>query len=623
MASVLIWIGTQTVGAITPRAQSESPGVIKTYSWPVSDGQAKVSTHYRVFVTVEGEKEQELQVLQSAPLVTKRLPDGSFGQDLLAKYTLQRSFSFVPISYRAESGKEVTIRVVSLDKYSSDDVQLSPKNYHLEGHTGVSSVSFTVNKDNQYIAVNFNDPHNIVTIPAGEGNAITNYSWIKDMLCIYVDPQETLLPDASRQKIVYYSKNSTAAELKDADVIYFKPGYYNLKKDGARGSVINEHGGITLASNQKIYIAGGGFVEGYVLRANYSDANQGLFGRGILTGRQYVWQPGDSNRLMGQLVQAGNHALFDGVIIMESPHHGIVPTSDATFRNVKFLGWHCNNDGLRPGLNSKISNCFIRACDDFFYNYTLDVKDCVLWPAFNGSIMTNGWQYFDIGGSKMENIDIIFPEWLNMGNNKGLMMSQNEYKFNPPSNAPTTIFRNIRIEGTIPGFINLKPNSEYKNYNAETNTNPGSSAKIQLTSMSDLGWMGNILFENVSIENEVGDKNRGVRANLITGASDIGGTGAPIVKGHPEAIWWVKDIVFRNVTIGGVQVTNQNKDNWFVIDAKTTQNIQFDEPSAIVDLQDDSEKSPNGGVAYNLLGQIVGKDYKGIAIKNNKKFWMK
>ena len=396
------------------------------------------------------------------------------------------------------------------------------------------------------------------------------------MICIFVDPVETLKPNPARQNVVYYSKDLSETELANAEVIYFKPGYYNLETDGVRGSMINERGGLTITANQKVYIEGGAFVEGYILRRNYGDSNQAVYGRGILSGRQYKWQPGESNRLMGQLIQAGNNAVFDGVIVIESPHHGIVPTDNATFNNVKFLGWHCNNDGLRPGLNSKIYNCFIRACDDFFYNYTLDVKDCVLWPAFNGSIMTNGWQYFDIGGSVMENIDIIFPEWLSMGNNKGLIMSQNENSYNPPVNAPTTVFRNIRFEGRIPGFVNLKPNSNYDSYNAQTNTNPNEPAKIQLTSKADLGWMGDILFENVSIEEQVGDRTNGMQTNLITGAKTIGKTNAPIVKNDPTAIWWVKDITFRNVTIGGTKITNENKDTWFKIDSNTTQNIVFE-----------------------------------------------
>lgn len=124
--------------------------------------------------------------------------------------------------------------------------------------------------------------------------------------------------------------------------------------------------------------------------------------------------------------------------------------------------------------------------------------------------------------------------------------------------------------------MNLKPNSDYANYNPATGTNPSESAKVPLASKSELGWMGDILLENVSVEEQVGDRSNGMKTNLITGAKTVGNTTAPIVKNDPTAIWWVKDITFRNVTIGGVKITNENKDTWFRIDAATTQNIVFE-----------------------------------------------
>lgn len=546
--------------------------VLTTYEWPVEEGQAKLSEHYKVYVTVDGEEEKEIQVLQSDAIVEKYdLSGNHIGDDIQSEYTKPRTFSFVPVTYDPSQDKKLTFRIETLDGYSTSNIQISPKSYNIEHQVNGNSITFTIDAANKYIAVNFYDPNNIVTVPKGEGGAAAPYEWIKHMMCIFVDPVETLKPNAARQNVVYYSKDLSETDLANAEVIYFKPGYHNLKADGPRGSMINEHGGLTITANQKIYIEGGAFVEGYVLRRNYGDSNQAVYGRGILSGRQYMWQPNENDRIVSQMIIAGNNAVFDGIIVIESPHHGIVPTNNATFNNVKFLGWHCNNDGLRPGLNSKVYNCFIRACDDFFYNYTLDIKDCVLWPAFNGSILTNGWAAIDIGGSVMDNVDIIFPEWFNMGNNRGLIMSQNDYSYNPPVNAPTTVLRNIRIEGKIPGFVNLKPNSNYVFYNALTNTNPKEPTKIQLTSKAELGWMGDILMENISIEEQVGTK-----TNLITGAKTIGKTNAPIVKNDPTAIWWVKDITFRNVTIGGTKITNENKDTWFNIDSSTTQNIVFE-----------------------------------------------
>lgn len=53
--------------------------VLTTYEWPTEQGQAKLSEHYKVFVTVDGEEEKEIQVLQSDPIVEKEMPNGSIG----------------------------------------------------------------------------------------------------------------------------------------------------------------------------------------------------------------------------------------------------------------------------------------------------------------------------------------------------------------------------------------------------------------------------------------------------------------------------------------------------------------------------------------------------------------
>ena len=527
-------------GNVEGGTSTDGVRTLETYDWPTEEGQAKISEHYKIYVSLDGEEETEIEVLQSDPIVEKLLVNGNYDEDYHASYTKQRTFSFVPISYDDSKGKKLNIRVESLDGFTNP--VLSPKSYNITPNASGSSISFSVDKSSRYICVNFDCQQNIVNHPQAHDG------WIKHMLMIYVDPAETLKPNPSRQKIVYYSDDLQDADIANAQVLYFKPGYYNLKNFKNKGNTINEHGGLTLTSNQQLYIAGGAFVEGYILRKNFSDENQMYYGRGILSGRQYVWQPDDPNRLMGQLVMGARYSTFDGIIVMESPNHGIVTTDECVFRNVKFLGWHCNNDGFRPGNNSKISNCFLRACDDFFYNYSLEVKDCVLWPCFNGSIMTNGWAAIDIGGSLMENIDIIYTEWTGFGANKGLIMSQNNYEYNPPLGSQTTVFRNIRIEGYVPGFVNLK----------------AQNGVPQLEDASLLGWMGNILLENISIDEHADEPN-----NLIKG-------GKPAVVGDPNSIWWIKDVTLRNVTIGGVKVTDENKSKWFTIDKNTTQNIVFE-----------------------------------------------
>ena len=537
---------------------------LEAYTWPVEAGQAKLSQHYRVFASVDGSEEKELQVLQSDPIVVKQNLDGTIGEDYQASYTKQRSFSFVNVSFDDSQGHTIRFRVQSLSS-TATSVELAPKSYGLHATTQGSEALFEVKDANRYIAVNFFSPDNTVGYSTyGPYDQNVHYDWIKHMLCIFVDPPKKEIPHIENKTVCYYRDGVTAQELIDADVIHFRPGYYNLKGVDLPGAV-QPIGRLIMQDKQMVYIDGGAFVEGIISRTKYGDTKQGVWGRGILTGRQYMWEPGNNDRAISSLVVAGSAASFEGVMFMESPHHGLVPTKNATFDNVKFLGWHCNNDAFRPNNGSRITNCFIRAYDDFFYNYNLDVSQCVLWPGFNGSILTYGWQHYDIGGSVMEDIDIIYPEWKAMGNNCGLVMSQNEYRFNPING--TTILRDIRIEGPIPGFVNLKPNSNFSSLE-QVAQHPDKYGPVPA---EQLGWLGDLLLENITIHSQLGDHDRDMKTNLITGAK-----GEKVVRGNPEAIWWCKDITIRNVTVGGVKLSEQNKDKYFTIDPQTTRNIVFE-----------------------------------------------
>ena len=75
-------------------------------------------------------------------------------------------------------------------------------------------------------------------------------------------------------------------------------------------------------------------------KENYGDTNQRFYGRGILSGRQYTWMPGASEEdgRLKELVTGGVNTVFSGIMIMESPNHGIVSRNDCTFENVKMLG---------------------------------------------------------------------------------------------------------------------------------------------------------------------------------------------------------------------------------------------------------------------------------------------
>ncbi len=568
--------------------KDEEPEAVDTdtfvsYTYPTNDEvdyldeltecNLKKSTQYEVYVKVGDADEIKLDVLMSDAIWWHYTDT-----DMLSEWSKGRTFSYVSVSFDPSKGEQLKFRVVPIgDVSSSSSAELVPRSY---GYTAMPAsdggVEFVVPTNNKYISVNFTDSSNIKTLPAGTNKLAESLDWIKHMLLVSVDPMEVDAPKIGDDGVVDFATASDS-QVSSAQVIYFRPGCYNFTEETDKSSCIRatyqgvNDGQLTIKPGQTVYIAGGAFVEGYIARTNLNDAHT-VRGRGVLSGAQYTWQApsytsesvdsegnitytDDSKYQIMQMIYGGDYCVYEGIHVVDSPQHGMVADQSTACNNIKFLGWHCNNDGMRFGSGSLTKNCFIRACDDFFYNYNIDVEDCVLWPSYNGSIMTFGWNSIDLGGSCMKNIDIINCEWTNMGNNKGLVMSQNSAEFNIPDDGRRyTTFENIRIEGKIPGFINLKLGSNHINSTIDE---------------ADLGWLGNIRFKNVSIDYQMGDTENGYGANIIEGASGV-------VENNSSLIWEVRNIYFENVTIGGVLLSEENKDTYCTIDYDTTRNIFFE-----------------------------------------------
>lgn len=515
---------------------------ITTFNYPTANGQAFASNYYDVFVKVGNDLEQQLQVLMS-DVNYRTMYDG----DWMKNENKDRTFSFVQLDY--DKTEELTFRVVKKFGNNSNSAVLSPKSYgYTPTITKANELTFTMNGNEKYLSINFE----------GNDNESPSKAWIKNMLCIFVDPPETDAPDKTGNGVVTYGNNVNATTLSNASVIYFPKGYHNLR-DFNNGGLINNDGVIKLKTNQSIYLEGGTFVEGIIQRTNYGDENQRIYGRGILTGRQYYWKnhPNHSGPQYGELIQLGKNSEVKGIMYMESPNHGLV-APNTHVENVKFLGWHSNHDGIRVGSGSEIENCFLRAVDDHFYNFNIHVHDCVIWAGHNGAILTYGWggeqgsNNYNAGSSLIENIDIINPEWTGLGNNNGLIMSQQGY--NHPvvdygTGDTTTIIRNIRVEGTIPGITNLKPRSS------------GNGNIAVQVAENELSFLGDLVLENISVE-AVFDK------GLIRGEAN------PTFNGNSK--WLIKDVLIKNVSIGGNCISDANKNDYFDIDYNTIQNVVFD-----------------------------------------------
>lgn len=406
-----------------------------------------------------------------------------------------------------------------------------------------NEVTFAVTSPARYLSVHF----------AGPDNETPSCHWVRHMFCLFVDPLETDIPARDGGGVVVYSAQADPEALKQAQTIWFPAGYHNLR-DARPGGSVSADGQLRLQDGQALYLEGGAFVEGLVDSQARQGAGQRIYGRGLLTGRQYLWRnhPDHTGPEYGHLLGVGHRARVEGVTLLESPHHGLVGGT-TTITHVKLLGWHCNNDAVRVGAGSEISHCFFRPVDDCFYNFRIHVHDVVVWAGHNGAILTYGWggeSTYHSGASRLENLDVIHPEWTGLGNNNGLVAAQVGLDYRPfgYGGDPRTVLRSIRVEGAIPGLVNLKPLSSGKGIVAQ----PVASEKV--------GYLGDLLLEDVAVD-------RQFAKSRLEGKSKASTDGA--------GTFYVQNVEFRNVRIGGEWLTEANQGTFVDRDERTTRQILF------------------------------------------------
>lgn len=506
------------------------------YRWPP---EASVSDLYRAFVRCGNAPEREVQVLLS-----RALHEGDYRAPELAG----RTFSFVPLSFGTGAGP-VRIRVVKRFGDPAAAVSVSPRRYAIiptlsaDGREAV----FEVAMPSRYLSVHFQ----------GEDNRTAKEGWIRHMLCIFVDPLETDVPAATGSGAVVYGGDLAPDALRSAATIIFPSGYHNLRRCRP-GGIVAADGQLLLQDRQALYLQGGAFVEGIVANGDRRFGRQRVYGRGILSARQYLWRrhPEHAGPTYGQILEVGNHSRVDGITLMESPHHGIVGWT-TRIENLKYLGWHCNNDAVRVGTGSEISHSFIRAVDDHFYNFKVHVHDVVLWAGHNGAILTYGWggepgsSSYRSGGSLLESIDVIHPEWTGLGNNNGLVAAQVGLDYRPYGYGgdATTVLRDIRIEGTIPGLVHLKPRSV------------GPLVSAVPVAAADVGYLGDLVLDGVHVDGQSG---KGRLEGKLHAATD------------GERAFLVRNVLFRNVRVGTEVLSAANCAKYLDIAPETTCDIRFE-----------------------------------------------
>lgn len=145
----------------------------------------------------------------------------------------------------------------------------------------------------------------------------------------------------------------------------------------------------------------------------------------------------------------------------------------------------------------------------------------------------------------MRDSHIIYPEWNGVGNNNGILASQLPYS----GNSDDIHFERVRIDGNIVALTNLKRNE------AQEKTIPSGRSP---------GGIRNVTFTNIVVTGTQLTYNYD-RSQETASRSGIRG----------DDQFTVSDVHFENLRIGGVNITEDNRSQFFEIDQTTTSGITF------------------------------------------------
>lgn len=564
---------------VTEHPSSYVPQVVN-YNWPSSIPK---SEKYSAKVTLEG-VEYELFPHLTLPDTRPSLyldDNGGYG---IPNFMTDRTLTFCQFAYTGEILVEVTRNFGTV----ADRVEIQPKAYGInpvsfDGRTVKFYLKHQPDKPS-YISVNFISDDNLDE--QGFNHTVPLHG-----MMLFGDKLEMYVPDKTDPSTVVYSESVTAAQVQNADIVYFPAGDYDLKDKF-------DSGVLKLTKNgQKVYAEGGAYIRGTVWSEGYDDI--WLYGRGIFTGADYIFHElldEDGNKEAYMNFKGSDNCHFEGFAITDPCHHSIPSGSNSYFKNMKIMGWSYNADGTRVGANSYMEELFMRTMDDRDYGDRQHMfKNSVLWPMRNGAFSMLGWGAYDGGKATYENLYFINSEWdrpeVSVGN-QGVLGSKNIQG----SNVSSDTLRNLFLEDYTTILTVLR-----HTYDSEEDFDP-----------NDPGEFKDFLFDNIKVEH-------------------------PFIKTSGEQVWQriegfekdgvrssVHDITFRNLVVAGELVLDNNKDKYFKIDDRFAYNIVFEASGDVHTIRAEGNSGgslyPNGDIAVpDGTAQYVSiQPDQGYRIKNVK-----
>ena len=291
---------------------------------------------------------------------------------------------------------------------------------------------------------------------------------------------------------------------KGKDVIYFGPGYYDLKDDS-----------ILVTSGKTLYVAGGAYIKGFA--SVWKAKNVKVVGHGIIN---------PERQCAGLRVRYSSNVAVDGIITTQIPVGGSDSVSVANSKVISWYGW---GDGMNVFASNNVSynHVFCRTSDDCSTIYctrlgykggcsNIRIKDAVYWADVAHPIMIG--LHGDIGRNEMIE-DVVYEDVDILDHAEKQIDYQGCIAINNGDNilVRNITFRNIRIENFRQGMLfnfrvcyNKKycqaPGRGIRDIRLENITYNGAHSELSLLT----GYSPDRTIENISFRNLV------INGTLIT-----------------------------------------------------------------------------------------------------------
>jgi hypothetical protein len=265
----------------------------------------------------------------------------------------------------------------------------------------------------------------------------------ENSICFTLDSPKDLSIEMNGD--IYHNLQLFANEIaltvkRSKNVIYYGPGYYNLKNDS-----------IKVSSRKTLYIAGGAYIKGFISVDGAHDVK--------IIGHGYV---NPERQQEGILVRYSKNVLVDGPLTTQIP----VGQSDSVMiRNVKVMSWYGWGDGMNIFASRHVyyDHVFCRTSDDCSTIYCtrkgyhggckdIRVNDAVYWADVAHPIMIG------LHGDIMKNEtiqDVVYNNIDILQQNEKQLDYEGCIGINDGDNnlVKNLLFQNIRIENISEGML--------------------------------------------------------------------------------------------------------------------------------------------------------------------------